>query len=57
MQHRAVWEQLEQRVTAGVEHETQRDFRKRQTPFIYGSFTGRFCFAGCPGEADVPPSF
>jgi uncharacterized caspase-like protein len=50
-------EEFFKRVTAGVERETQRDFRKRQTPFIYGSFTGRFCFAGCPGEADVPPSF
>jgi uncharacterized caspase-like protein len=50
-------EEFFKRVTAGVERETLRDFRKRQTPFIYGSFTGRFCFAGCPGEADVPPAF
>ncbi|MBL8323551.1 MAG: caspase family protein [Rubrivivax sp.] len=52
-----VIEEFFKRVTAGVQTETLRDFRKRQTPFIYGSFTGRFCFAGCPGEADVPPAF
>ncbi|MBL8340598.1 MAG: caspase family protein [Rubrivivax sp.] len=52
-----VVEEFFKRVTAGVQTETLRDFRKRQTPFIYGSFTGRFCFAGCPGEADVPPAF
>jgi uncharacterized caspase-like protein len=47
------------RVTLGVEQETQRKYRKRQTPFIYGSFSGKFCFAGCPGEHDVPvpPAF
>jgi len=50
-------EEFIKRVTAGVEAETLRDYRKRQSPFIYGSFTGRFCFAGCPGEADVPPAF
>jgi uncharacterized caspase-like protein len=43
------------RVTAGVENETTREYGKRQTPFIYGSFSGRFCFAGCPGEGRVPP--
>jgi hypothetical protein len=42
------------RVTAGVEGETARDYGKRQTPYIYGSFGGRFCFAGCPGEGSVP---
>lgn len=50
-------EDMIKRVTAGVEADTLRDFRKRQTPFTYGSFSGRFCFAGCPGEADVPPAF
>ena len=50
-------EEFIKRVTAGVEAETLRDYRKRQTPYIYGSFTGRFCFAGCPGEAEVPPAF
>ena len=50
-------EEFFKRVTAGVETETLRTFRKRQTPFIYGSFTGKFCFAGCPGESEVPPAF
>jgi uncharacterized caspase-like protein len=52
-------EEFIKRVTADVETETLRKFRKRQTPFIYGSFSGKFCFAGCPGDNDVqlPPSF
>lgn len=52
-------EEFFKRVTAGVEAETLREYRKRQTPFIYGSFSGKFCFAGCPGDNDVPvpPSF
>jgi uncharacterized caspase-like protein len=33
-------------VTLGVENET-RDYRKRQIPFVYGSFSGMFCLAGC----------
>jgi uncharacterized caspase-like protein len=45
------------RVIQGVESETQRGYHKRQTPYIYGSFSGRFCFAGCPGETDVPPMY
>jgi uncharacterized caspase-like protein len=47
-------EEFFKRVTRGVEQETLQKFRKRQTPFIYGSFSGRFCFAGCPGDNDVP---
>jgi uncharacterized caspase-like protein len=43
------------RVTAGVENETGSEYGKRQTPFIYGSFSGKFCFAGCPGEGNVAP--
>lgn len=50
-------EEFIKRVTSDVENETARDYRKRQTPFIYGSFTGNFCFAGCPGESVVPPVF
>lgn len=52
-------EEFIKRVTRGVEQETLKDYRKRQTPFIYGSFSGRFCFAGCPGDNDIPvlPSF
>lgn len=48
-------EQFNKLVTAGVETETERDYRKRQTPYTYGSFSGRFCFAGCPGEDPPPP--
>ncbi|MET0335681.1 MAG: caspase family protein [Rhizobacter sp.] len=52
-------EEFIKRVTLGVEQETFRKYKKRQTPFIYGSFSGKFCFAGCPGDNDVPvpPSF
>lgn len=52
-------EEFIKRVTAGVEQDTQARFRKRQTPYTYGSFSGKFCFAGCPGDNDVPlpPSF
>jgi uncharacterized caspase-like protein len=49
-------EEFIKRVTLGVESETARDYRRRQTPFIYGSFSGKFCFAGCPGEVEVPPA-
>ena len=54
-----VVEDLVKRVIQGVEQETAQAYRKRQTPFIYGSFGGRFCFAGCPGDRDapLPPSF
>jgi len=44
-------------VTTGVKTETERDYNKRQTPFIYGSYGGKFCFAGCPGEGVVPPIY
>lgn len=45
-----------QKVTAGVETETEHDYGKRMTPFTYGSFTGQFCFAGCPLVLDPVPS-
>jgi uncharacterized caspase-like protein len=52
-------EEFFKRVTLGVELETFQKFRIRKTPFIYGSFSGKFCFAGCPGDNDVPipPSY
>lgn len=50
-------EEFIKRVTSGVEHETERDYHKRQTPFIYGSYAGRFCFSSCPGDGSVPPAF
>jgi uncharacterized caspase-like protein len=45
------------RVTQGVANETAQNYGAQQTPFIYGSYSGNFCFAGCPGEANVPPAF
>jgi uncharacterized caspase-like protein len=49
-------EEFIKNVTAGVETETLRDYHKRQTPYIYGSFSGRFCFAGCAGSS-LPPAY
>ncbi len=40
-------EETIKRVTAGVQNDTLKGFGKRQTPFVYSSFTGSFCFAGC----------
>jgi uncharacterized caspase-like protein len=42
------------KVTAGVERETARDYKKRQVPFTYGSFAGNFCLARCP-HVVLPP--
>ena len=36
-----------QRVTLGVEAETAA-YKLPMTPFVYASFGGEFCFAGCP---------
>jgi uncharacterized caspase-like protein len=45
------------RVIQGVQTETGGRYQHRQTPYTYGSFGGRFCFAGCPGEVTVTPAF
>jgi uncharacterized caspase-like protein len=45
-------EEMIKRVTTGVQNETLQDYRKRQTPFVYSSFTGTFCFAGCARLVD-----
>jgi len=45
-------EEMIKRVTVGVQTETQRAFGRRQTPFVYSSFTGEFCFAGCTPPVD-----
>ena len=47
-------EDLIKRVTQGVRDQTARTFGKGQIPYSYGSFPGRFCFAGCPGDRVVP---
>lgn len=43
------------RVTDGVETDTLRELAKRQSPFTYSSFAGKFCFNGCPSDIEVPP--
>lgn len=45
-------EDMIKRVGAGVRAESQRLARKGQTPFVYSSFTGEFCFAGCASRED-----
>jgi uncharacterized caspase-like protein len=45
-------DQFLNQVISGVESETTRAYGKRQTPFVYRSFSGDFCFAGC--RAIVP---
>jgi uncharacterized caspase-like protein len=47
-------EDVIKRVMADVRASTVRQFGKAQTPYVYGSFSGRFCFAGCPGETLLP---
>ena len=44
-----------ERVTVGVDTETRRDYGKAMTPFVYGSFSGKFCFAGCPDAPVIMP--
>jgi uncharacterized caspase-like protein len=46
-------EEMIKRVTAGVQHETLKTVGRRQTPFVYSSFTGEYCFAGCGPKVDV----
>jgi uncharacterized caspase-like protein len=50
-------EEFLKRVTADVEADTGDRYARRQSPFVYGSFSGRFCFAGCPGEREAVPMF
>lgn len=47
-------EDVIKRVMADVRDSTARQYGKVQTPYLYGSFSGRFCFAGCPGETILP---
>lgn len=48
-------EQLIKRVSAGVQKETLAEVGHKQTPFVYSSFTGEFCFAGCE-QPEAPDS-
>lgn len=43
------------RVTLGVEQETLDKYKRRKTPYTYGSFSGKFCFGGCPPPPPPPP--
>lgn len=45
-------EEMIKRVTVGVQDETLGTMGWRQTPFVYSSFTGEFCFAGCAPRVD-----
>jgi uncharacterized caspase-like protein len=46
-------EEMIKRVTAGVQNETLKSVGRRQTPFVYSSFTGEFCFSGCGPKVDI----
>ncbi|MBI3897479.1 MAG: caspase family protein [Gammaproteobacteria bacterium] len=46
-------EEMIKRVTAGVQNETLKTVGHRQTPFVYSSFTGEFCFTVCGPKVDV----
>ena len=48
-------DQFLNKVIEGVKADTLRAYGRRQTPFKYGSFGGKFCFAGCPGDVEVQP--
>lgn len=45
-------EDMIKRVGAGVQKESGRMTRRQQTPFVYSSFTGEFCFVECPKSVD-----
>jgi uncharacterized caspase-like protein len=44
-------------VRQGVVSDTTRNYVNRQTPYTYGSFNGKFCFAGCPPPPFPEPRF
>ncbi len=44
-------EDLIKHVTIDVQQDTLGHTGMRQTPFVYSSFTGNFCFAGCQAPA------
>jgi uncharacterized caspase-like protein len=46
-------EEMIKRVTAGVQNETLKSVGRRQTPFVYSSFTGEFCFSVCGPKVDI----
>ena len=51
-------EEMIKRVTRGVQEDTSGGgYAKQQTPFVYSSFSGNFCFAGCAEQMFVTPTF
>ncbi|MFM2057318.1 MAG: hypothetical protein RLY71_1703 [Pseudomonadota bacterium] len=49
-------DELVKRVMDGVRQETKQNYDRAQTPFIYSSFSGNFCF-NCRRPVDLPPTF
>lgn len=41
-------DQAVKRIIQSVGDETERRYRQRQSPSVYGTFSGEFCFNGCP---------
>jgi uncharacterized caspase-like protein len=41
-------DQVVKNVIQQVGDDTERRFRQRQSPSLYGTYTGEFCFDGCP---------
>ncbi|WP_374356058.1 caspase family protein [Chitinimonas sp.] len=46
-------EEMIKRVSAGVQNDSLLAFGRKQTPYVYTSFTGEYCFAGCSSRLDV----
>jgi uncharacterized caspase-like protein len=46
-------EEMIKRVSAGVQNDSLLSFGRKQTPYVYTSFTGEFCFAGCKSKLEV----
>lgn len=45
-------EQMIKQVSVGVQRDSFALSGRRQTPFLYSSFTGQFCFADCGGSPE-----
>lgn len=46
-------EDMLKRVSQGVQGETLLALGRKQVPYVYTSFTGEFCFAGCAPKSDL----
>jgi uncharacterized caspase-like protein len=45
-------DQAVKRIIQSVGDDTERRYRQRQSPSVYGTFAGEFCFNGCPPSAE-----